>query len=347
MTYQPALDGLRAFAVFGVVGFHCGVPMASGGYIGVDVFFVLSGFLITGLLLGQHENGGIQLVRFWLRRALRLVPALLVLLIVYLAVAPYLWPSGGHGVDSILVALYISDYSHAFFGRPDVLRHTWSLSVEEHFYLLWPLLLMALLPRLDPRSLARACLLLFVLATLWRLFRYSPDTTRLVYYSFDTRTTGLLLGAALAAYVTCIPVARWKHQIRPAAGLLAVLVGLCVALQWRDPRFFLLGMTVIEATTALLIASLLGSAGWTAWILSSAPLAYLGRISYGIYLWHYPAALYVRDMTSWPTTLAISTAFGVGCAALSYHTVEAWARRYRDRLARPGTCQTAPRPQNT
>lgn len=344
VRYEPALDGLRAFAVFAVVAFHCRVPLAGGGYIGVDIFFVLSGFLITGLLLRQHEHVGIRLWEFWLRRVLRLVPALAALLMAYLAVAPFLWPSRYQGIDAALVAAFLSDYSRAYFGTPDMLRHTWSLSVEEHFYLLWPVALIGMLKIQRSNTLAKSCLLLFCVATAWRIWRFNPDTMQVVYYGFDTRMSGLLLGAALAAYAANNPTTRWFQRIRPATGLLAILIALCCTLHWRDANYFLWGMTIAEIATALLIASVLNRPGPAAHTLARAPVAYLGRISYGVYLWHFPAALYLRDAMPWPQALLLTSTFAVICAAISYHVLEAWARRYRAGLAVSDTRFAVPSP---
>src|SRR4051812_5944530 len=139
LRYNPALDGLRAVAVVLVIADHCSVPIFNQGYFGVDLFFVLSGFLITRLLTDEIDaTGQIDLSRFYLRRLLRLTPPLLLFLAAYLLIAPSLWPQvdfASHARDVALVAFYLSDYSQAFWHNPKVMIHTWSLSVEEHFYL--------------------------------------------------------------------------------------------------------------------------------------------------------------------------------------------------------------------
>ncbi|MBA2402361.1 MAG: acyltransferase [Bradyrhizobium sp.] len=138
--YNPSLDGLRAIAVVLVISDHCGVPVFDQGYFGVDLFFVLSGFLITRLLVDEIDaTGRVDVQRFYLRRLLRLTPPLLLFLTAYLVIAPSLWPQLDlmvHVRDVALVAFYLSDYSQAFWNNPKVLIHTWSLSVEEHFYLI-------------------------------------------------------------------------------------------------------------------------------------------------------------------------------------------------------------------
>jgi peptidoglycan/LPS O-acetylase OafA/YrhL len=179
MTYNPALDGVRAVAIIVVMLFHARAPTALGGYIGVDVFFVLSGYLITTLLLQELQtNHRIDLRRFYLRRLIRLAPALLVMLAIYVIVAPFVWPSiADHGWQAFLAAIYLSDYSVAFWGTPDILSHTWSLSIEEHFYLLWPVVLAFAVRRWDRRSLVIVLGVFYVLATLFRwvcVIRGSP-----------------------------------------------------------------------------------------------------------------------------------------------------------------------------
>ena len=140
--YNPELDGLRAVAVVLVISDHCCVPVFDQGYFGVDLFFVLSGFLITRLLIDEiDDTGRVDLWRFYLRRLLRLAPPLLLFLTAYMLIAPRLWPQFDlllHMRDAALAVFYLSDYSQAFWHNPKVLIHTWSLSVEEHFYLIWP-----------------------------------------------------------------------------------------------------------------------------------------------------------------------------------------------------------------
>src|SRR3546814_6270958 len=167
MPFFPALDGLRAVAVLAVMVFHAMTGFATGGFLGVDVFFVLSGYLITCLLLVEHHGAGrIAISAFYLRRALRLYPALLLMLAVYLLAAPWLFPEASvssHARDALLAGTYLSDYSYAFFKEPFYLKHTWSLAAEEHFYLLWPLLLGGML-RFGPAMLIRLLAGLLLLA---------------------------------------------------------------------------------------------------------------------------------------------------------------------------------------
>ena len=206
---------MRAIAALLVVADHCRIPGFEGGFYGVDLFFVLSGYLITRLLIDEHtSSGSIDLPRFYLRRYLRLTPPLLALLAAYLVFGPILWPQFDlwwHVRDALVAAFYISDYARAFLQLPHIVQHTWSLGVEEHFYLLWPLALLGLL-RLPARWRPAALFGLFVAATAWRMIWYDdvsdwPET----YFRFDTRMAGLMLGALM---VTLPPEANsvpsWK-----------------------------------------------------------------------------------------------------------------------------------------
>lgn len=158
MQRIASLDGLRALAAVAVIFFHAGedTPL-SGGFLGVDVFFVLSGYLITSILLRERSfTGRIDTLRFYGRRFVRLMPALVFLLAVYVIAAPLMWPSmsrSEHIGHALVAGFYLSDYGYALWRIPEFLRHTWSLSVEEHFYLLWPPVLVLLL---RSANLARA-----------------------------------------------------------------------------------------------------------------------------------------------------------------------------------------------
>jgi peptidoglycan/LPS O-acetylase OafA/YrhL len=205
-----------------VLGYHCRVPGLNPGYFGVDVFFVLSGWLITRLLVEETEaQGRIDLPQFYLRRLLRLGPPLLLLLLVYLAVAPTIWPQlseGEHLRDAALTGFYLSDYAFAFWEIPKLLRHSWSLSVEEHFYLIWPLVVL-LLARCDARRRILILAGLFVLATAWRVFEYYHTGWDATYYRFDTRISGLILGALLA---TCLPrIGQISDRMANIIGIIA------------------------------------------------------------------------------------------------------------------------------
>src|SRR5918999_1889716 len=214
LPYSPGLDGLRAFAVIAVLLYHADLAWIPGGFLGVEVFFVISGYLITALLLAEwRQRGRIDLKAFWLRRARRLLPALYLTIVVTLAFAVVFLPGEVAGLRSDAIAAfgYVTNWylvlgHESYFeaiGRPSLLKHLWSLAVEEQFYLLWPPVLAVGLSvgakrwrqrRVLLVALAGASVSVLLMAT---LYRPEVDPSRL-YFGTDTRATGLLMGAALA-----------------------------------------------------------------------------------------------------------------------------------------------------
>jgi peptidoglycan/LPS O-acetylase OafA/YrhL len=303
VRYVPELDGLRALAVVAVVLFHAAPDgPVRGGFVGVDLFFVLSAFLITTILAGRPE-----LKLFYWRRACRLVPALLLMLAVYLLAAPFVWPNYPHGRDASITALYLSDYSYTFWHVPLYLRHTWSLAVEEHFYLLWPLLLF---PLLRARNAKFILLGAYVAATAWRM---SFDGWLSYYYRFDTHLTGLILGAWLALERPTLP--KWAGAIAAASLGLILVVG--------DIRRASDVIPFAEMAGAVLIVS-------PPTIFAQRALVWIGKRSYAIYLWHFPIALVTRGSLDSVSSTIVTLVLSIGAAAVSFITVEAWGRRLRD-----------------
>jgi len=205
LGYKPALDGLRALAVLPVLLFHGGVPGFQWGYIGVDVFFVISGYLITDTLLKeQAETGCISLLGFYRRRALRLLPALALVclaVLLFMGLVANSWNQAWREIA--IVAFYAGNWTRALgTGLPQYLGHTWSLAIEEQFYIRWPALLLAILA-LNPTIISslRLILALVIAVTCWRIFLalYGASADRL-YNGTDTRADALLIGAALAFF---------------------------------------------------------------------------------------------------------------------------------------------------
>ncbi|MHB1234550.1 MAG: acyltransferase family protein [Microbacteriaceae bacterium] len=302
----PGLDGLRAIAVILVMLYHLVPGQLPGGYIGVDVFFVLSGFLITTLLLEEKaDTGRIDLRAFWRRRARRLLPALAVLIPVCSTLA---WLAGGDVLvglgRQVVGALTFSsnwlaigaDNSYFSQAMPDLFRNLWSLSVEEQFYLVWPLVVLALL--LIPSRRVRLILILAVAAvsaTVMGLL-YSPttDATR-VYFGTDTHSFGLAAGAALAVLVRSPGGNRSGGPSRAApswsiAGIAAVagLVAVAVLLPVNSPVTYRGGLVLVSMLTAVAIGGCLGAESLLGRILDTRVLRWVGRRSYGLYLWHWP-----------------------------------------------------------
>jgi peptidoglycan/LPS O-acetylase OafA/YrhL len=292
MRYISALDGLRAFAVMLVFLYHRGC--LPGGWIGVDIFFVLSGYLITSILVNEHETTGTILLKyFYIRRACRLLPALVV--VVCVAIAMAIWfHNKRHDteIDAVAAILYVEDYRYAFFPvRGTALGHIWSLSVEEQFYCFWPLLLIALLVTWERSVALRVTLILIVIVAAWRVFLLvtsaHPPFFR-VYFAFDTRVDELLIGCALALWgpQPQVPASRLLKYLGPIVLLFLAVVALKV-----DPvmrRLTLAGYPLIGVAAAYLIVILTSNGNsFLTHVLSLPPIVALGRISYGFYLWHY------------------------------------------------------------
>ncbi|HQS99475.1 MAG: hypothetical protein B7Y26_04405 [Hydrogenophilales bacterium 16-64-46] len=332
LGYIAGLDGLRAIAVSLVMVSHAHTPFFDNGMLGVDIFFVLSGFLITRILLNEQiETGRIDTLRFYVNRFMRLTPPLLLLLLLYVMLAPLTWPQDTHTLrDAGIAGLYLSDYALALEGIPGRLRHTWSLAVEEHFYLLWPL---ALLVMRSCRPATRVLILaaVYVLATLWRIECASVQSWDAVYYRFDTRFSGLMLGALLAAMMDV----DWRRYAKPGvmplvalSGLLVILLGLGDGGGWKHTPVLQYGVIGTELVTAATILAILQSESQIKW-LAHPLLTYIGRLSYGMYLFHYPVMLYFRETSGWADALLYGGIGGTLLAALSYHTLEARVRRWR------------------
>lgn len=318
VQYMPALDGLRGLAILAVIAYHAGAPFAGTGYLGVDLFFVLSGFLITGLLTAElRSTGSIALGRFYWRRALRLYPTLLLMVVGFLIAAPMVWPELPAWRYAMWAMLYLSDYSRALLGEPIVLSYTWSLSVEEHFYLVWPLVLPIIIRFRHPLQLLMAC---YILATAWRILNYSWLGWDAAYFRFDTRLSGLILGGVLALWRPQMNCPAW-----PAAVIIAVLMALPSTHNWTG---IAVGMPLAEGASALLVLAAATNERRVAWA-SWPPLIYLGRLSYGMYIWHFPMIYWLRDNYTWEVALTGATAFAFVMAAATYHLVDLPLRQYR------------------
>lgn len=354
LSYNPALDGLRGVAILLVILSHAHVPMFDGAFFGVDIFFVLSGFLITSLLLAEwRTNGQLDYWRFYCRRFYRLMPALLLFLAAYMLLAPILWPDLTDVYsDALWSALYLADYGIAFFDRPGTLLHMWSLSVEEHFYLIWPVALAVVLRRTHKGgalegSTWKVIAAFWLIATLWRAFwvgQEQPFYT--IFFRFDTRVSGLLAGALLAAVLIERPamVDALAKRMRYALWL-PLMVPILMSMAWDDYNALLWGMTLVECAAVVVLVAILPArsfhAGLVADMLSTPMLVHLGRVSYGVYLWHYPVVRYLRAHYDWPVVVVLGTSISVGLAALSYYSIERWALRQRDKSKRTGKVRSA------
>lgn len=335
LSYNPALDGLRAVAIVLVLLSHAHAPLFDGAFYGVDVFFVLSGYLITSLLLRElADTQRLDYWRFYRRRFWRLMPALALFLAVYCLLAPLIWPDlTDVYTDSLMSILYLADYGIAFLDSPDTLLHMWSLSVEEHFYLVWPPLLALLVRYTPPGRLWRPILALLVLGWAWRvLWVVQGQDFYKIFFRFDTRTTGLLAGSLLAVLLIEQPAwfqalrARLVHFMWPV-----LAVPLLLEQGWDDMNAMVWGMSVVELASVVVVLAVLPRAGGIYEMLSARVLVWVGKMSYGVYLWHYPVIRYLRAELPWQLTVVLGLAISLALAAASYYTLERWALRRRDR----------------
>jgi peptidoglycan/LPS O-acetylase OafA/YrhL len=342
--YQPALDGIRAFAVAGVLFYHAGETWAVGGFLGVDTFFVLSGFLITTLLVTEWTNrGGINLLAFWARRARRLLPALFLVMVgIVIYAGVFAAPGELDRIrgDSLASLSYVANWRFIFSGQsyfdqftqPSPLRHMWSLAIEEQFYLVWPLIVGFILWwRRSLRVLLAACVALIAASAIEMALLYVPghDPSR-VYYGTDTRAQSLLIGAVVG-------ILLFTHgPLRTRAARLAIRctalvgAGYTLWLFWRmsertDALYqggFLLAALAVSAVIVSVVQPDRGALGR---FLSLGPLRWIGRISYGLYLWHWPVYLtltHARTGLDGFSLLALRIGVSVAFAAASFYAIE-------------------------
>jgi peptidoglycan/LPS O-acetylase OafA/YrhL len=345
LPYLPGVDGLRAIAVLAVIFYHANLSWAVGGFLGVESFFVISGFLITMLLLREYETTGrIALNDFWLRRARRLLPALWAVLIVAVPLVALWAPEaiGRFREDVPGALLYVTNWLYIFrevpyfehFGRPPVLQHLWSLAVEEQFYIVWPLALWAMLRGLPVRRtswLALPILLGGVMSSAWMATLYDPmgDPAR-VYYGTDTRAAGFLLGAALATGwrpERRLGRARWVVDLAGLSGL-AGLVWLFTTLNEYASLLYRGGFVLTALFTGLVVMAASNPHTWLARGLGHPVLRWIGTRSYGLYLWHWPIMVITGRALNAPLTLALQLAATCALAELSYRWIEQPIRQH-------------------
>jgi peptidoglycan/LPS O-acetylase OafA/YrhL len=343
LPYLGGLDGLRAIAVIAVLLYHAELALpgasVSGGFLGVDVFFVLSGYLITSLLLGEwRERSGVRIGGFWLRRARRLLPAVLFLTTAVLVYAALFLPDEiaslrGNAAASLGYATnwYLIVHHESYFeswGRPLLLRHLWSLAIEEQFYVVWPLVFAIGMTWLRPRGLVVALLTAAAASTAlaWVLYEPGSDPSR-VYYGTDTRAAGLLIGSALA-FVWPAARAASRPWLADAAGVaaLASLAAMFFLVGESDAFLYQGGFAAAAIATAIVIAAIVTRGSRVGAALGVLPLRVIGRRSYSLYLWHWPVFMLTRpgaDIALDGVPLfALRLAITFALAELSYRIIE-------------------------
>jgi peptidoglycan/LPS O-acetylase OafA/YrhL len=369
LPYRPGIDAMRALAVLAVLLYHAEVSWMPGGFLGVDVFFVISGYLITSLLLDEERRTGtIHLGSFWLRRARRLLPAVFVMLAVTLAYAVVFLPDEVASLRGAAVAsfayvtnwfLVFSDQSYfESFGRPSLYRHLWSLAVEEQFYLFWPIVFGAGMKLFGRRGLLWGVVagIIGSTALMWVLFEPGQDPSR-IYYGTDTRLAGLLCGVALA--LVWHPN-RLRREVGPRAPMvldavggiaLVLLVRQLMVVTEFDESLYRGGFLRISILTTVVLAVVAHPAARLGRVLgfragATQPLVWIGIRSYSIYLWHWPVFMLTRPqqdigLDGLPL-LTLRLVLSLALGALSFRFIEdpirrgslqRWRAGYRDARA--------------
>lgn len=347
--YIPSLDGLRAFAVLAVIAYHMNFSWAKGGLLGVTVFFVLSGYLITGLLVTEWaQTKTIDLKNFWLRRIRRLVPAIVFVIVVVAALCALF----NHELltkmrpDIPPALFFFSNWWYIFhdlsyfeaLGAPSPLNHFWSLAIEEQFYLVWPVvLLIAFKLGVKRPLLRRGALVLAAISALAMALLYNPiaDPSR-VYYGTDTRAFSLLIGAWLAFRMPASRVrGRRATQLTPQGRLVvdglgvvsfAGLIAMVALTDGFSPFLYWGGLVIASVLTMIVIAVIVQPQSRLGSLAAAKPLVWIGKRSYGMYLWHYPILLLMnpRNAVGDPNYLycLLQLAIIFALAAFSYKFVE-------------------------
>ena len=327
------LDGLRGIAVLAVIIYHADLGILPGGFLGVDIFFVLSGFLITSILIQEiSKTGKIDRAQFYLRRIRRLMPALFLMLL-FAVIASGLWAhDAAYPVrrDLPWALTFVVNWSYIFFdqsyfvniSRPPMLQHLWSLAIEEQFYVIWPMVLILLTK--TKLSMAKTRATIFLVALIGAvssslLMAYlsikngypTPNDPSRVYFGTDTHSMGLLIGCAAAAVWS---ETRFKEQITPdrrsALNIfsllpIAVIAYYIIRITEFDRGLYVYGFTIVSVASAVLVFLTTHPALRIGKLLSAKPLVWIGERSYGIYIWHWPIFMLLRPGidNSWPENL--------------------------------------------
>ena len=347
--YVPALDGLRALAVLVVIAYHMHLGWAPGGLLGVTMFFVLSGYLITGLLLKEYDDSGtISLSNFWLRRVRRIIPAVVVAVLgtaVLCTIFDHA-PLSKMRPDVLPTLFFFNNWWQIFhnvsyfeaLGAPSPLTHYWSLSIEEQFYLIWPVaLLLCMKAGVKRQTMQKGIVVLIVLSALEMILLFDPhaDPSR-VYYGTDTRAFSLLIGALLAFVwpyqkLTERAGKRMSQGGRLAFNLVGVaaVIGLLVMVvvtNGFEPFIYRGGLLICSLLTAVAIAALVHPISWISKVFELKPFVWIGKCSYSMYLWHFPIILLMTPANMqggtpwWLCLIELAVIFAV--SAFSYYFVE-------------------------
>jgi peptidoglycan/LPS O-acetylase OafA/YrhL len=354
LGYLPALDGIRGVAMLGIMGVHAGVYLTAGGFFFLDAFFALSGFLITSLLIVEwRKRGTIKLGAFWARRARRLLPALLVMLIGVSIIYGVFVPAGTYPTlrgDALSALFYFanwhyiasgSDYFH-MTGLTSPLIHTWSLAVEEQFYLVWPLVFLGVMKLTHSlRALLTVAIVGALASASEMALLFNPTNINRLYFGTDTHAQSVLVGATLAIGIRLWAERRrkgdesnwqartpWARLVLTMVGVIGVAISIVLyTTVHSDDAFAYRGGFLLAALAASAVLLSVSCAQYSplARLLSFRPLTFIGRISYGMYLWHFPLFDFINEqrtgLSPWPLFF-VRVIPTIGIATLSFYFVE-------------------------
>ena len=347
LPHLAGLDGIRGLAALAVLLFHAGVAWLPAGFLGVDVFFVVSGFLITALLISERERSSdSDLAQFWMRRARRLLPVLALVLIVTTVYAALMLGDtlGQHLHDVLMAAVYFTNWDlilrgvsyFEMFERPSQLRHLWSLAVEEQFYIVWPIVFVVVMRFLNLRWLWCIVAALAVMSLIWMVVLFTPGTDpSRVYFGSDPRAFTILIGVAVGLVWKPWRF-TWDRSVGIAMDIIAVLglamivVIMVIGRHWSD-WMYPWGLLGISAAAIVVVSFVVRPGSLVGRALEISPLRWMGQRSYSIYLWHWPVLLALQwEFNFVPNTVAIVAVALVATfllSEISYRLVEAPMRR--------------------
>jgi peptidoglycan/LPS O-acetylase OafA/YrhL len=356
LGYTPALDGLRGLMTVGIFVAHVRYPLVPGALLYMDVFFVMSGYFITALLLRDMErHGRVRYLAFYRRRFARLLPPLALMLASYLLFRWFFFPPFADALlDAGIAFTYVTNWWRAF-DLPGItfMSHTWSLAVEEQFYLLWPITLVPLVRFFGVSwRLVMAIAAIAVAIWMWRIWLTlgGAPYTRL-YNGLDTRSDALMVGCALAVVFRLAPPGAWPgfERFLPKLAWPFVIGSVLLTfffVQYTSPLYYIFGIMLFGALSgALLVTMLIRSSGTVVHRILERPEAvFLGKIFYGIYLWHFPILFLMKDLLNAPNLVRLLVGFPLTAllATLSYAYLERHFMRVRSTEGRPVAAVAAP-----